>query len=134
MPFQWTDTFSVNIKEMDEQHKKWIDCYNALSDAMRERKEQAVLGNILDELARYTAYHFEAEERLFRKYEYPESREHTEEHDRMRKQVAEMHNNFNTGKLVLNAEVLNLLRTWLSRHILCIDKKYSDFLNNKGVF
>jgi hemerythrin len=134
MAFQWTKTFSVNIQEIDEQHKKWIACYNALSDAMSEKKEQAVLGMILDELVNYTVYHFETEEKLFQKYDYPEYLQHKGEHDKMRQQVADVHKRFNAGELLLNADVLNLLRTWLSQHILHTDKKYSDFLNNHGVY
>lgn len=38
------------------------------------------------------------------------------------------------GKNTLPMEVFNFLKDWLTEHILISDKKYSKYLNSKGVF
>ena len=34
----WNDNFRVNVREIDEQHKRWVEILNNLYDAMKEGK------------------------------------------------------------------------------------------------
>lgn len=131
--FQWSENLSVNIAEIDAQHKKLVELINLLHDSMREGKGKDVMGKILNDLTDYTVYHFSTEEKLFEKYAYPESSRHKKEHENLTKQVLEIKGKFAEGKAVITMEVMNFLKDWLNNHIMQVDKKYSAFLNAKGV-
>ncbi len=129
----WDSKLSVNIKIIDEQHKKLVDMVNALYDAMKEGKAKDILGNLLTELAAYTDYHFKTEEELFIKHNYTEAAAHKLEHDKLRKEVMNRKAKFDAGEMIITVEVLYFLKDWLGKHILGSDKKYSPFLISKGV-
>ncbi len=131
--FSWDKSYSVNINSIDAQHKKLIDLINNLHDSMRQGKGKEVLGSIFNELASYTIYHFNHEEELFAKYDYAERNRHKAEHEKLIVQINELKNNYNKGSNVLTMEVMNFLKMWLSDHIMGSDRKYSSFLNQKGV-
>ena len=48
--FVWSDKYSVNIKEIDSQHKKLVDLLNSLHDSMKVGRGSEVLGKTLTEL------------------------------------------------------------------------------------
>jgi hemerythrin-like metal-binding protein len=129
----WNEKFSVNITEIDSQHKKLIELINELHEAMKVAKGQDVMGNILSELVNYTVYHFGTEEKLFQKHGYAEYITHKKEHDDLTKQVVAAADKFNKGGNIITVEVMNFLKDWLQKHILTVDKRYAPFLNSKGV-
>jgi len=129
----WKDDYSVKIREVDEQHKKLIGMINELHDAMTQKKAKEVLGDVLKKLADYTVFHFSAEERLMRSNGYPEYEEHREKHQKMTAKVLALQDELKQGKITLSMEVMDFLKSWLDKHILGTDKKYSPFLTGKGV-
>ncbi|MBA4407716.1 hemerythrin [bacterium] len=129
----WSDNYSVRVREIDTQHKKLIDLINTLHDGMKSGKGKEVLGGILNELVAYTVYHFGFEEKLFDKYGYPETIIHKRQHADLIAQVKKFVDSYNSGDGVLTIELMNFLRDWLTQHIAGSDKKYSDFFNGKGV-
>jgi len=129
----WNDNLSVNIKEIDEQHKKLLAMINELFDAMKTGKGKEVTGKTLTGLIEYVGTHFANEERLMEKHNYPGFIAHKGEHTKLTQQAKDIHHQFLQGKPVLNVELMNFLKSWLQNHILGTDKKYSPFLNGKGV-
>lgn len=129
----WSDSLSVNIKEIDEQHQKLVGMINDLHDAMKVGKGSDVTGTILTGLVQYVAVHFAAEEKLMKAHSYPEFLKHKAEHENLTKQAMELQKQFNEGKPVLTVELMNFLKNWLTTHIQGTDKKYGPFLNGKGI-
>ena len=60
--FQWSDSFNVDIQEVDEQHKVLVDLLNQLHRAIVERHGKTTSQEILNQLADYTRTHFLLEE------------------------------------------------------------------------
>ncbi len=56
--FTWADEYSVNVPEIDAQHKKLMDMINRLYEAMENGCGSQVVGQILDDLVVYTQNHF----------------------------------------------------------------------------
>ncbi len=129
----WSENYSVSVKEIDSQHKKLVDLINNLHEGMKHGKGKEILGGVLNELVNYTAYHFSFEEKLFDKYLYPETIHHKREHQKLVEKVKSFANDFNNGRTTVSVDVMNFLKDWLINHIQGTDKKYSSFLNNKGV-
>jgi hemerythrin-like metal-binding protein len=129
----WDDSYSVHVREIDDQHRKLIDMINSLHEAMKEGRGRNVIGTILDEMSDYAAVHFDTEEKLFEKYRYPGKSDHKQEHDAFVGQVIDFRKKYSRDELFLSLEVTDYLRNWLLRHIQGSDMKYSSFLNSCGV-
>ena len=129
----WSDQLSVEIRQIDDQHKKLIAIVNTLFDAMSQGKAKEVMGKVFTELVQYTKTHFQTEERLMQQYAYPDFAAHKKEHDDLTKTAMDLQEKFNKGALTLSIETSKFLKDWLTKHILGSDKKYSPFLKSKGV-
>ncbi|MBN2279041.1 MAG: hemerythrin family protein [Candidatus Marinimicrobia bacterium] len=129
----WRDEYSVNILEIDNQHKKLFAYINEIHDAMKTNRAKEELGTIISKLAAYTVDHFKTEEKYFERYHYPDTANHKYEHQVFVDKVHGFQEDFKKGKLLLSLEIINFLRDWLINHIKGTDKKYSAFLNEKGI-
>ncbi len=129
----WSHGLSVNIREIDEQHKKLVQLLNDLYAAMKAGKGEAVQARLLEELVNYTIHHFENEERYLTKYGYPEFRQHKQEHEALKAKVADFAGKLRQGKVAVSSEILTFLKNWVVNHIKKTDKRYSSFLNQKGL-
>ena len=129
----WDDNLSVNVAELDLQHKQLIRMINDLHEAMRNKKGKAALDKIINTMIDYAARHFSLEEKYFRQFGYPEAAAHKTEHDQFIERVGQFKSDFEAGKLTLTIEVMNFLRDWLLHHIKCTDGQYGTFLNEQGL-
>jgi hemerythrin len=129
----WNDRLSVNIREIDAQHKKLVDMVNGLHDAMKEGKAEAILMKIVAEMKTYAASHFGLEERYLKNHAYPEYTVHKSEHDKFVAKVIQVEKDCKSGKCAMSMDILNFLSDWLVNHIKGTDKKYGPFLNNLGI-
>ncbi|MFH2124713.1 MAG: bacteriohemerythrin [Pseudomonadota bacterium] len=129
----WSNNLSVNIKQIDDQHKKLVGMINELHKAMKLKKSNNAMGAILDRLVDYTVVHFSTEEDLFTKYGYPEEKAHVELHKKLVAQVLDIQQKFKAGDAMLSMELMSFLKDWLVKHIQGTDKKYSTFLRGHGV-
>jgi hemerythrin-like metal-binding protein len=133
--FEWKEEdFSVGIKVFDEEHKKLIQVFNTLYEAISTGCVQEHLEEILHELSDYTISHFIHEEEAFRKYNYPEYEEHLAQHNEFRVKIKDLILQHKSGSFSFGMPVFHLLISWIRNHIQIVDRKYKDYLNNKGMF
>ena len=130
---QWTDALSVNVREIDGQHKHLVEMINSLFDAMKAGQAADKLGSILTGLVTYTKTHFAAEEKYMQQYQYPHYAMHKVEHDKLTAKVVDFGEKFKTGKATISIDLMNFLKDWLTKHIQQVDKQYSAFFNKKGL-
>lgn len=130
---EWSDKLSINVADVDNQHKKLIAMINELFDAMKTGKTNDVIRPILEGMVSYAKDHFAYEERFFSQYGYPSTAEHVAEHKKFIDQLNQFIRDFKEGKLTLSLDLLNFLKSWLSGHILGTDKKYVSFFHEKGL-
>lgn len=129
----WNDSYSVKIKEIDQQHQKLMEMINQLNEAMSKGKGKEVVGGVLQKLINYTVSHFSMEEKLMRENDYPEYAEHKAKHDKMTAKVLSLQKDVAASKLTVTHEVMSFLMDWLQKHIMGTDMNYSGFLNSKGI-
>ena len=132
--FPWSSTYSVKIGIVDVQHKNLVSIVNELHQAMVGGHGKDTLRSILANLIKYTQEHFAMEERLMQSHNYPDYSAHKTEHDRLSGTVLDFQRKFQANEIGLTIEVMSFLKDWLTKHILGSDKRYSPFLNSKGVF
>ena len=130
---EWSSGLSVQVHEIDEQHKKLIGLINQLQDAMRTGKGKDLVGKTINELVRYTVNHFSTEEKYFDKFDYPDTAAHMDEHAKFIKEVSAFKKEFDEGRIGLTIKLMNFLSDWLRNHIMGSDKKYGPFFNEKGL-
>jgi len=128
---QWNDSFLINFREIDSQHKRLVDMINDLDDAMRQGKGKDVLGKIITGLVVYTKTHFETEEKYLTEFGYPGLDEQKQEHAEFVKTITDFKNDFQSGQLGLSIKVMDFLSNWLTHHIKHLDKQYASFVQER---
>ncbi|MCU7813082.1 MAG: bacteriohemerythrin [Candidatus Thiodiazotropha sp. (ex Notomyrtea botanica)] len=129
---EWSDTLSVGIEEIDEQHKVLVDLVNKMHEAIHQRHGSDVVNSILKDLADYTRIHFAVEESLMRILNYPGYEEHKEIHEELLHSVVDLQDKVATGKKSIGFELMHFLKTWLTKHIMEEDMQYSGFFISAG--
>ncbi len=130
---EWKETYSVNVQEIDGEHKKLIGMINELHEAMKVGKGKTIISSILKKMIDYATTHFGTEEKYMRVFDFPGFAEHKSEHDAFTGKVIDFQKQYNRGSAVLTFEVMDFLHNWLVTHIQGTDKKYSSFFNMKGL-
>lgn len=131
--FSWNDSYSVKVAKCDQQHMRLFDIINQLADAMRMGNGQDVVNQVVTDLLDYTNTHFQDEEALLQKANYPQLEAHQEMHRIFVKKVQSLQSQAQMGKRVNAAQLLSLMRDWLVNHIQKADKRYSAHLNAAGI-
>lgn len=134
MPFlEWSDSLSINVREIDAQHMGLVAMANRLHDGMMSDRSPAFLQGVLYEMGQYAVEHFGTEERHMDAHGYPEAPAHKAEHREFAEKVRLMTADTACGKCALSMDILNFLCNWLVTHINGTDKALGAFLNERGV-
>ncbi|MCK5097064.1 MAG: hemerythrin family protein [Desulfobacteraceae bacterium] len=124
----WTEKFSVQNDEIDEQHKKWIEIYNKAHERMMNySKLEDTIGigkDALKDMIEYGKYHFSFEEKFMEEIRFSGIDEHKKIHEAFTKKLDLLALEMQNEVLVLNSEVIKVIENWLVDHILVEDQKY----------
>lgn len=125
---EWTDSFSIGIPAMDQQHRHLIELINKLDQAVRISKKNPATPAILTELVEYTKSHFEAEEKVMKESGYPGIEEHRAIHQKLLREVTDTMEKVNSGKLTASTNTSDFLQIWLEKHLAGYDCKYAEHI------
>lgn len=125
---------SVKVIKFDIQHKKLIGLISELESSLNNGLEKESISKLLNEIGNYADAHFSAEEKSMREYNYPLYQLHRDEHDEFMDRFIEFHKAFNEGKQAITMEIIAFLKGGLTNHFHKVDRKYSEFFNNNGLF
>jgi hemerythrin-like metal-binding protein len=112
------------MPDIDAQHRKLFDLINRLHDAMLAGSAQEVTAGTLEELASYTRYHFDFEEKKMESARYAGLDDHRRVHRAMVEQVQKYIYESRRPGARITVQLMNFLKNWLSRHILETDMRY----------
>ena len=124
----WDETLSVEVDEIDEDHRKLVDLFNILSHSVAEGDATDYIEAVLEELISCTIWHFRHEERLMLLYKYGGFAEHKAEHGDLIEGVKELQQKFHKQNKQLTNEDIEFLEDWLTEHILGQDMKLGFYL------
>jgi len=124
---EWNERFEVGIKEFDNQHKHLFELLNKLYDYFTNGASKEEIGIILDDLADYATHHFSSEEAWMRDNYYPNLDKQRDEHALFVKRVSELLQDYHNGKTDLIPDILALVNSWLTKHILDSDADYGRY-------
>jgi len=127
----WQDSYSVGVAQIDNDHKLLVSLINQLGAAVEEGQSGDVVGSVLNVVIEYTASHFGREELLMEKGGYPGLAAHKAEHAKLTARVRDIVARYNGGTDgQLDRDVLVFLKTWLTGHILGVDRQYTDYVRD----
>lgn len=124
----WDETLSVDIDEIDEDHRKLVDLFNILSHSVEQGDPTEYIDAVLEELISFTVWHFRHEERLMLLYRYENFEEHKAEHHDLIDSVRELQKTYHQENKLLTNEHIEYLSNWLTGHILGHDMKLGFYL------
>ena len=129
----WDDSWNSYYESIDQQHHVLVDIVNSID------KDNNILTTV-ESLIDYSALHFTDEESLMVSVGYPELEysEHKTEHNLLKHALLDF--SFLLSYLVGDSKKLKLqvgifekfVSLWFSNHFLLVDKKFTEWLNNKG--
>ena len=133
-PFALKPENLVNIAIIDAQHQNFVLILNNLYYCFQNQGSEAEVKSILDALTIHAALHFQTEEALLEKYQYPALDEQKLQHHNLTSVLLNKLKTFNYSEPSSTMDILDFMEDWLVSHLSHYDIKYSQFLNDKGVF
>lgn len=121
----WNEHFKTGVPKIDKQHRRLVNLINLLAGHLAFQSELPALNDIFDTLTKYTAYHFQTEERIW--HEYFSADELEIEHRQAHIGFIDAFQQFKTQagnqpETEVIASLLTFLTRWLAEHILEQDR------------
>jgi hemerythrin-like metal-binding protein len=129
----WSDEYSVNVAEIDAQHKELLELVNGLHAAVESCIGKDDLKEMLLNLARFVRNHFEAEEKLMKQHGYPGLGKHHREHRILLRHLDELAAAVSNSRRPTFYSDYDVSTDWALLHIEEHDRDLGRFLNTKGV-
>ena len=126
--FEWSPQLDVHIPAMNEEHRWLISLMNRLHDQVNSGADRDAQGKTLEELGKATVKHFQDEEAVMARMNYPKLEHHKKLHAQLLTKFGAHVESFKASG-ALTPEFFHFLKFWLSSHIQGIDMQYGDFAN-----
>ncbi len=130
----WCDQYSINVVEIDNQHKRMIELVNELHSAVESCIDKEDLGMMLTNLTEFTRLHFSSEEALMKKHNYPGLIWHQKEHRLLIQHLEQLVNAVSKGRKPTFYSDYDVSSDWALAHISEHDKNLGVFLNSKEIY
>lgn len=116
---KFNDNYKVGISVIDAQHENFFSILNRFEVAIAE-KNLCNLNSILDDIIKYTYYHFITEETFLSKLNSEVNENHKIIHYRIQNNILSLRSRINVSDnpLPLFIELFNISNDYLSEHII----------------
>lgn len=134
MYLNWDWTLDIGIESIDNQHKELINRLDQLLTSVEEGKGHNEVIETLDFLEEYVVKHFNEEEEIQKKINYPLFDIQHIQHEEFKNELKEFRRIYEaegtTVALALNIQ--EKLLDWFKNHIINLDKDLGDYLIENG--
>lgn len=129
----WTQSLSVGVAMIDDQHKMWFEKAEKLFEAGKNHQAKEYIGELLSFLEDYTKMHFADEEKYMLSIGYPQYAEQKKAHTLFIDQLAKLRTDYDAsgGNFLVIINANQLVLDWLTKHISNMDKKIGQFAAQK---
>jgi len=131
--YQWKEEYTVNIKVIDEQHKKFLSIINELKLIINSDSCEKKVSSIFFQLAYLIDHYFIKEEIYFKDLKYPNFEQHISDHNKFIDRIIQFQKDVENSKPNLCVEIYHYLEAWFDEHILKYDKEAVEYLRKSGV-
>lgn len=129
----WEKKLMLGVPEIDKEHEELVKKTNIMLTALKSGNSTEEIVKHMNFLADYVIMHFNSEEKLQAKYNYPDIIHHKQIHSEFKVSVTKLleditKNGLSTSKKI---EISQMTMDWLLKHIGVEDKKLADFILEK---
>ncbi len=123
MSVEWKDSYKVGDPEVDAQHQHLFELINELVavDSLRD------LRPLVMQLYKFTREHFDLEEALMRRVNYPDIDTHVDHHDKLLARLSLLSMDVGKGHMSKSA-IAALMNDWALRHVTQDDALLSGYM------
>lgn len=121
----WNDALANNLAPMDETHREFVECYNAVASAVPEDFLAA-----FDRLIAHTVSHFDLENGWMAAVDFPGC--HRAEHDRVLAVMHDIRKRVERGDMFLGRRLIEELPAWFENHVNGMDAALAFHLASIG--
>lgn len=118
---------SLKYEKMDKLHMEFLEIYNSVDLNSKDSISAKAI-----ELLEHTKVHFAEEEKLMDRYDYPRSREHKDEHNKVLSElrffIDKSHSIF--GMNILKSYYIEKLPHWFDYHLASMDSDLAAHIKN----
>ena len=129
---EFDESLVTGNEMIDSQHKELIAKINSLVESCEKDGGKVAAIKMLDYLAEYTEFNFNAEEKLQEEIEYPGIEEHKKQHQELYRVVDELHEMLEEQEGPTEEFVEQVNRNviqWLYKHIKGFDRSVAEYKN-----
>jgi hemerythrin len=131
--FEWSESFRVNVRLLDDQHQELFSRVNLLSQVLgtsgdlegHETEKRSVL--------EYARLHFRDEEALMEANAYPRHGAQKRAHEMLMRQLERLTSLEERRARPRSETAVDYLKDWLISHTLLEDLQYRDFFAARGI-
>jgi len=126
---EWSNSFSMGIKVIDDQHKKLLDIVNDLYNHSSDNpdEEGEYFKSVIGQAVEYIKTHFSEEEKFMKAIKFPDYDNHKKEHNSFVLNVIKSIKDFEDGKRLVLVNFASFLKEWILAHIAIEDNKYAVY-------
>lgn len=125
MFFEWTDKYLLNVPQIDSDHKNLFAIANRIHDHISAGDHVLTITQALTQLVKYVYEHFDREERLMERFNFPGIVEHRKHHRLLEQIVSSMQKVHSHDPAAVDpGKLMEFMRDWLQQHILGTDQLY----------
>jgi hemerythrin len=131
---EWNQKYSMEIGEIDTQHKQLFSIINRLSARRKLNPDLQDVVHVLEELSDYAKEHFKMEECLMQKTGYTAYVSHNLDHRRFIERIKEFKKMLNGGNIViLTSKLAEFLKNWILDHLILTDHEFYAYIKEKKI-
>ncbi len=119
----------LGVSSIDNEHRIQIGLLNALYEAVKDKKSNGEINEIINQLTSYSELHFMSEEMLMRMYAYPDYEDHVHDHEAMTAFLTDIMQTITAGQDSITLKTASDMRQFLLAHISTRDQALTDYLN-----
>jgi len=126
----WEPKFSVHVEEIDAQHRQLFAIANEIMDIYE--KDSADCYRIIEGLVEYVSVHFLTEQKVMMKTNYPDIKNHLQQHDIFTEKIVEILRIYKEKERKVSLDIVTFLTDWIYEHTISMDLKYAEHLLKRG--
>ena len=129
----WNSQYHIGDRTIDENLKTLFKIINEFYYYWAVQRHSKDLLAVLNKLTQYGELHFQNEEYIMKRANYPKLEYHRQEHKELLQLVAKINNEFSARGHMTARDVQMFCKHWLIDHIIQYDYEFRDFLANQKI-
>ena len=125
--FPWSDRYLLGYKPIDDTHREFVDCVDALLTVSDDKVAEA-----LDAFARHAEAHFAQEDEWMNTDGYPARDCHVDEHAKVMDSVREVRQLVAQGNVEVARDLARALMDWFPGHADYMDSALATWMVKKS--